>query len=265
MTPGLYPHGANPAALRSGAARACAMSWHVEGSHDWYDLIVTTPRRTRTSSATYQGHIETGRPSLSDPALGPPAGLVRRQHTREAAAGTPSLNCPGYRPVVTLRHSRARAAHRGSTRRPRASSAPLPSTPGTRCAQRGQHRLISREGAVEHRAVEQLALVMHLDRVAWPLARDRRGRHAPPCTATPIRQGDHPRRLGVGGEKGGGLGEVGGGGVGRRRGHGDGCRRSSLVNRGGQNAEPAANKQSGGSGERDEKTSQGGTPDGEAR
>jgi phospholipase C len=43
--------------------------WELESSHGWYDLSITlagSPIYLRQLA----GHVETGRPSISDPALG---------------------------------------------------------------------------------------------------------------------------------------------------------------------------------------------------
>jgi len=68
VRPGAYPHGdARLHAVEAG--RTLVDSWRIDGSAHWYDLIVTSeadPRWLRRLS----GHMETGRPSLSDPAIG---------------------------------------------------------------------------------------------------------------------------------------------------------------------------------------------------
>ncbi|MDB5481853.1 MAG: putative phospholipase c precursor protein [Caulobacteraceae bacterium] len=67
VTPGVYPHGQ----ARSHAVetdRAVVDVWKIGGTAHWYDLIVTSeadPRWRRRLS----GHMETGRPSFSDPAI----------------------------------------------------------------------------------------------------------------------------------------------------------------------------------------------------
>jgi phospholipase C len=67
VTPGVYPHGQ----ARSHAVetdRAVVDVWKIGGTAHWYDLIVTSeadPRWQRRLS----GHMETGRPSFSDPAI----------------------------------------------------------------------------------------------------------------------------------------------------------------------------------------------------
>jgi len=67
VTPGVYPHGAARShALAPG--QTLTDTWRIDRSAHWYDLIVTTsadPRWVRRLS----GHMETGRPSLSDPAI----------------------------------------------------------------------------------------------------------------------------------------------------------------------------------------------------
>ena len=66
--PGVYPHG--PARVHSvGAGQSLTDSWRIGASAHWYDLIVTSdadPRWSRRLS----GHMETGRASASDPAIG---------------------------------------------------------------------------------------------------------------------------------------------------------------------------------------------------
>ena len=68
VTPGVYRHGA-PRIHAIGAGGMVADAWSLAASAHWYDLIVTDaadPRWLRRLS----GHLETGRPSLSDPAIG---------------------------------------------------------------------------------------------------------------------------------------------------------------------------------------------------
>ena len=73
VTPGVYRHGAARVhALEAGGTVVDA--WPLARTAHWYDLIVTSeadPRWLRRLS----GHLETGRPSLSDPAMG--LGAVR--------------------------------------------------------------------------------------------------------------------------------------------------------------------------------------------
>ena len=67
VTPGLYPHGpARRHILKRG--ETLRDTWNVAASHHWYDLIVTAPSHPDFQRRV-SGHIETGRPSLSDPAL----------------------------------------------------------------------------------------------------------------------------------------------------------------------------------------------------
>jgi phospholipase C len=67
VEPRLYPHGdvrIHP--IETGESVVDA--WRIDGSAHWYDLIVTSdtdPRWMRRVS----GHVETGRPSVSDPAI----------------------------------------------------------------------------------------------------------------------------------------------------------------------------------------------------
>jgi phospholipase C len=68
VTPGVYRHGlARVHELEAGGT--ATDSWPIGRSAHWYDLIVTAeaePRWLRRLS----GHLETGRPSFSDPAIG---------------------------------------------------------------------------------------------------------------------------------------------------------------------------------------------------
>jgi phospholipase C len=68
VKPGVYRHG--PARVHSmGARQVVTDIWDVGETAHWYDLIVTSdadPEWSRRLS----GHLETGRPSLSDPAIG---------------------------------------------------------------------------------------------------------------------------------------------------------------------------------------------------
>jgi phospholipase C len=68
VAPGVYRHG--PARVHPlGAGQTLTDTWRIDGSAHWYDLIVTSdadPRWSRRLS----GHMETGRSSLSDPAIG---------------------------------------------------------------------------------------------------------------------------------------------------------------------------------------------------
>ena len=68
VTPGIYRHG--PARVHSLAAnQSFSDVWRLDRSAQWYDLIITDsadPRWSRRLS----GHVETGRPSVSDPAIG---------------------------------------------------------------------------------------------------------------------------------------------------------------------------------------------------
>ena len=68
VTPGVYRHGAvRVHAIEAGGTVVDA--WPLAATAHWYDLIVTDaadPRWLRRLS----GHLETGRPSLSDPAIG---------------------------------------------------------------------------------------------------------------------------------------------------------------------------------------------------
>ena len=67
VSPGAYRHGptrAHPLA----AGQTLTDAWRIDRSAHWYDLIVTSdadPRWSRRLS----GHMETGRPSVSDPAI----------------------------------------------------------------------------------------------------------------------------------------------------------------------------------------------------
>ena len=67
VTPGAYPHGeARIHAVE--ADRPVVDVWRIDATAHWYDLIVTSeadPRWLRRLS----GHMETGRPSFSDPAM----------------------------------------------------------------------------------------------------------------------------------------------------------------------------------------------------
>ena len=68
VTPGVYRHGlarVHPLEAR----QILTDAWRIDGSAHWYDLIVTSdadPRWSRRLS----GHMETGRASASDPAIG---------------------------------------------------------------------------------------------------------------------------------------------------------------------------------------------------
>ncbi|MEJ0064655.1 MAG: phospholipase C, phosphocholine-specific [Caulobacteraceae bacterium] len=68
VAPGVYRHG--PGRVHQlQAGQTLTDGWRIEGAAHWYDLIVTSdadPRWSRRLS----GHMETGRPSLSDPAIG---------------------------------------------------------------------------------------------------------------------------------------------------------------------------------------------------
>jgi phospholipase C len=68
VSPGAYRHGpARIHPLEAGQSRTDI--WRIDTSAHWYDLIVTSsadPRWSRRLS----GHMETGRPSASDPAIG---------------------------------------------------------------------------------------------------------------------------------------------------------------------------------------------------
>jgi hypothetical protein len=50
----------------------CARSWSTERTHGWYDLAVTSGAKADLQQR-YAGHLENGRDSISDPAMG---GLV---------------------------------------------------------------------------------------------------------------------------------------------------------------------------------------------
>jgi len=68
VAPGVYPHGRARSYELKGAGSVIDV-WGIDASDHWYDLIVTCdtdPRWLRRIS----GHLETGRPSLSDPAIG---------------------------------------------------------------------------------------------------------------------------------------------------------------------------------------------------
>ena len=68
VTPGAYRHG-TARVHEVGAGQAITDVWRVDASAHWYDLIVTSetdPRWLRRLS----GHLETGDPSFSDPAIG---------------------------------------------------------------------------------------------------------------------------------------------------------------------------------------------------
>jgi phospholipase C len=68
VTPGAYPHGA--ARVRQlEAGQTLTEAWRIDRSAHWYDLIVTSDHDPRWSRRL-SGHMETGRPSLSDPAIG---------------------------------------------------------------------------------------------------------------------------------------------------------------------------------------------------
>jgi phospholipase C len=68
VSSGVYGHG--PARVHAlDAGQRMTDVWRIDGSAHWYDLIMTSdadPRWLRRLS----GHMETGRPSISDPALG---------------------------------------------------------------------------------------------------------------------------------------------------------------------------------------------------
>jgi len=67
VTPGVYPHGA-ARAHALGPGQTLTDVWRIDRSAQWYDLIVTAstdPHWARRLS----GHMETGRSSLSDPAI----------------------------------------------------------------------------------------------------------------------------------------------------------------------------------------------------
>ena len=68
VTSGVYRHGA-PRVHGLDAGGTVVDAWQIADTAHWYDLIVTgdaDPRWLRR----FSGHLETGRPSLSDPAIG---------------------------------------------------------------------------------------------------------------------------------------------------------------------------------------------------
>ena len=68
VTPGAYPHGAAQA-YDLAPGQAATGAWRIDGSSHWYDLIVTV-RSDPAWSRRLSGHMETGRASRSDPAIG---------------------------------------------------------------------------------------------------------------------------------------------------------------------------------------------------
>jgi phospholipase C len=68
IVPGIYPHGDTQVLTLAPGARTNSV-WAIEGSHHWYDVTVTideVPGFVRRLA----GHMETGRPSRSDPGFG---------------------------------------------------------------------------------------------------------------------------------------------------------------------------------------------------
>jgi len=59
--------------------------WPLERSHGWYDFKITTP-----SDPSFQhrhaGHLETGRDSMSDPAIGTAQPLAQARHNQTVMA-----------------------------------------------------------------------------------------------------------------------------------------------------------------------------------
>jgi phospholipase C len=53
--------------LRAGAARS--RTWSLDDTHGWYDLTLTA-EQDPTFRVQYAGHVENGRPSISDPLMG---------------------------------------------------------------------------------------------------------------------------------------------------------------------------------------------------
>ena len=51
--------------------RAFEKRWHLDSSFGWYDLTVTTDA-DKSFQRRFAGHLENGRDSMSDPALGGP-------------------------------------------------------------------------------------------------------------------------------------------------------------------------------------------------
>ena len=68
VTPRTYPSGA-PRVYRLGAGETVKDDWVIDGSAHWYDLELTLAEDPRWR-LRLAGHMETGRPSLSDPAIG---------------------------------------------------------------------------------------------------------------------------------------------------------------------------------------------------
>jgi phospholipase C len=68
VTPIAYPPG-EARAHPVDADRSIVSPWRIERSAHWYDLVVTSSDDRRWLRRL-SGHVETGRPSLSDPAIG---------------------------------------------------------------------------------------------------------------------------------------------------------------------------------------------------
>jgi len=69
VSPGAYHHGGDRNyTLNPG--QTLTDTWRIDQTGHWYDLIVSSDDGGSTWSRRLSGHMETGRPSLSDPALG---------------------------------------------------------------------------------------------------------------------------------------------------------------------------------------------------
>ena len=68
VSPGAYPHG-DARVHQLGPRQTLTYPWRIDRSAHWYDLIVTADRDP-VWSRRLSGHMETGRASLSDPAIG---------------------------------------------------------------------------------------------------------------------------------------------------------------------------------------------------
>jgi phospholipase C len=68
VSPGVYRQGA-ARTHRLGPGDVLTDAWKIDGSAHWYDLILTSSHDPKWSRRL-SGHMETGRPSVSDPAIG---------------------------------------------------------------------------------------------------------------------------------------------------------------------------------------------------
>ncbi len=69
----IYGLGAGEARVRrlvASSGEAAHSFWSLAASDGWYDIVVTSPA-TPGLIQRYAGHLETGRASRTDPAIGP--------------------------------------------------------------------------------------------------------------------------------------------------------------------------------------------------